>query len=225
MDIEALFRISYGLYLISSGNREQGNGFIANAFFQVTSEPPRFALACNKDNHTAGLIQTTKAFAASVLHKDTDSSIFGCFGYKSGKDFDKMSSADISYGITGVPIVLNDAIATFEFRLQETHDLGTHWLFVADLQQATLIDQTREPITYLYYREVKKGLAPKNAPTYIDKTKLTEGPSVATGKKFKCTVCGYIHDEAVEAHTFAELSDDWVCPICSAEKDDFVEIC
>lgn len=224
MDVEALFRISYGLYLVSSGDRECGNGFISNTVFQVTSKPARFGACCNKDNYTAGLIQSVGAFAASVLHKETDPAIFGSFGYKSGKDIDKMSGLNIAYGVTGVPIVLNDAIATLEFRVEQTIDLGTHWLFIAELQDAKLIDGSKEPITYLYYRQVKKGVAPKNAPTYVDKS-LVEKPSVTVaGKKYRCVCCGYIYDEAVEAVKFADLPADWICPICSAEKEDFVEI-
>ncbi len=101
IQFEALFKISYGLYIVSSGNKNKGNGFISNTFFQVTSEPPRFASCCNKDNYTAKMIKETGAFSVSIIHKDTDPEIISRFGYKSGKDIDKLSGLKLKYGETG----------------------------------------------------------------------------------------------------------------------------
>lgn len=106
-----IFKISYGLYIVSSGNKEKGNGFISNTVFQVTSEPPRFTVCCNKDNYTCEFINQYKVFSVSVLGQDASSEIIGKFGYKSGRETDKMSGNNIIYGQTGVPIVLNDSIA------------------------------------------------------------------------------------------------------------------
>lgn len=39
--------------------------------------------------------------------------------------------------------------------------------------------------------------------------------------KWKCSVCGYIYDEAREEVPFAELPDDWTCPVCGAPKSAF----
>src|SRR5512133_1882188 len=111
INFEALFKISYRLYIVSSGNKEKANGFISNTVFQVTSEPPKFAACCNKNNFTAEVIQKTGNFSVSILHKETSSDIFGRFGYKSGRDLDKMAGLNLKYGETGVPIVLNDSIA------------------------------------------------------------------------------------------------------------------
>jgi ferric-chelate reductase [NAD(P)H] len=91
ISFEALFKISYGLYIVSSGDKTRGNGFISNTFFQVTAEPPRFAACCNKNNFTAGFIIRTGAFSVSVLHQDASPDLFGRFGFRSGKDFDKMA--------------------------------------------------------------------------------------------------------------------------------------
>jgi flavin reductase (DIM6/NTAB) family NADH-FMN oxidoreductase RutF/rubredoxin len=224
IDFEALFRISYGLYIVCSGDKNKGNGFISNTVFQVTAEPARFAACCNKDNYTAQFIQKSGIFSVSVLHKDTSSDIFGRFGYKSGKDFDKMEGMQIRYGETGVPIVLNDAIAFLECKVVQTFDVGTHFLFIGELVQSEILNDTLEPITYQYYRQIKKGVAPKNAPTYVDKSKLEKTPAGTAFKKFKCTACGYIYDEAKEGKKFADLPDDWVCPICGSEKEDFIEV-
>ena len=224
IQFEALFKISYGLYIVSSGNKNKGNGFISNTFFQVTAEPPRFVSCCNKDNYTASLIKETGAFAVSVIHKDTDPEIIGRFGYKSGKDTDKLSGMNIKYGETGVPIVLNDCIAYLECKVVETIDVGTHLMFIGELLQSVIVDDTKEALTYLHYREVRKGVAPKNAPTYIDKSKLGANLTGSGFKKFECTACGYIYDEADEDTRFADLPDDWVCPVCGSEKSDFIEV-
>lgn len=224
IQFEALFKISYGLYLVSSGNKEQGNGFISNTFFQVTAEPPVFASCCNKNNFTAGLIMQTGAFSVSVIHTDTDPDIISSFGYKSGKDVNKLAGMKVRYGQTGVPIVLNDCVAFLECKVIQTIDVGTHYMFIAELLESEIIDDTLEPLTYAYYRQVRKGFAPKNAPTYIDKSKLGNQPAPNDFKKFECTACGYIYDEAEEDTRFADLPDDWVCPVCGSEKSDFVEV-
>jgi flavin reductase (DIM6/NTAB) family NADH-FMN oxidoreductase RutF/rubredoxin len=224
IDFEALYKISYGLYIVCSGDKTKGNGFISNTVFQVTAEPARFAACCNKENYTAQFIQKSGIFSVSVLHEDTSPDIFGRFGYKSGKDFNKMEGMQIRYGETGVPIVLNDAIAFLECRVVQTFDVGTHLLFIGELVQSGILNDTLEPITYLYYRQIKKGVAPKNAPTYVDKSKLEKTATVSASKKFKCTACGYIYDEAKEGKKFADLPDDWICPICGSEKEDFIEV-
>lgn len=223
-NFEALFKISYGLYIVSSGNKQKGNGFISNTVFQVTAEPAKFAACCNKDNFTAGLISTTKHFSVSILHNDAKPEIIGLFGYKSGKEINKMQGLDIKYGETGVPIVLNDCIAYLEFKVVETIDVGTHLMFIGELLNAEMIDDTKIPLTYAYYREVKKGFAPKNAPTYIDKSKLEPKQDNSLLKKYKCLACGYIYDESAENKKFADLPEDWICPVCGSEKSEFIEI-
>jgi flavin reductase (DIM6/NTAB) family NADH-FMN oxidoreductase RutF/rubredoxin len=222
--IEALFKISYGLYIVSSGDKALGNGFISNTVFQVTSDPPRFAACCNKNNFTAEFITRSGAFSVSILHQNASPDLFGRFGFRSGKDFDKLEGIDVKYGETGVPIVLNDCIAYLECRVVQTVDVGTHLMFIGELLQAEILDGTKEPLTYLHYRQVRKGVAPKNAPTYIDKSKFAPQPAVSTFKKYQCTACGYIYDEAVEGKNYAELPTGWTCPSCGSEKEDFLEL-
>lgn len=223
INYEALFRLTYGLYIVCSGDKDSGNGFISNTFFQVTAEPAKFASCCNKDNFTAGIIEKFGYFSVSVLKQDTDSDIYGRFGYKSGKDFNKLEGLDIKYGATGAPIVLNDSIAYLECKVTEKHDMGTHWLFIGELVDAQITDEAADPITYAYYRRIKKGVAPKNAPTYIDKSKLEKKEATTSGI-YKCTVCGHIYDENIEGVKFADLPEDWKCPLCGADKEDFIEI-
>lgn len=224
IDFKALFKISYGLYIVSSGSQNKSNGFISNSVFQVTSEPPQFAACCNKDNFTCKLIENTGCYSVSVLKQDAGAEIIGRFGYKSGKDIDKMDSMNVRYGETGAPIVLNDTIAVMECKVVNQVDLGTHIMFIGELVAAELLDESVDPLTYAYYREVKKGVAPKNAPTYIDKSKLKEAPTAEKKSIYKCAACGYIYDSNKEDISFEDLPDDWTCPVCGSEKEDFIEI-
>jgi len=236
------------LYIVSSGDKTRGNGYISNTVFQVTADPPRFATCCNRDNYTAEFIKRTGAFSVSVLHNDTPTEIFSRFGYKSGRDSDKLDGMDLRYGETGVPIVLNDCIAILECRVVQTLDVDTHIVFIGELIQSEVIDDIAEPITYLYYRQVKKAVAPRNAPTYVDKSKLEEKSQAGTGakseiakeapgesrgsSKYQCTACGYVYDEQegdpesgiAPGTGFEDLPGSWVCPVCGTEKEDFIEI-
>jgi len=226
IDINALFRVSYGLYIVGSGSEKAGNGYISNTVFQVSSTPALFATCCNKDNHTAEIIRNSGYFSVSVLHRDTDAAIIGTLGYSSGKDRDKLDGMDVEYGQSGVPIVLNDAIACLEFKVINTVDVGTHLMFIGELLQARVLDENLEPLTYLYYREHRKGLAPKNAPTYVEKKSIPE-PEPAEKEetaRWECAACGYVYDEEKEDGAFDELPGDWVCPVCGADKEDFYKL-
>lgn len=231
INYEAFFKITYGLYLVSSGDEGNGNGFISNAVFQVTSEPPQFAVCCNRDNYTAEVIKKTGVFAISILKQDVGSNIIGTFGYQSGRDINKMENVSIKTGESGVPVITDDAIAFLECKVKQTFDVGTHLIFIGQVVTAEILSED-EPITYAFYRNVKKGLAPKNAPTYIDKSKLEDKETIEASQKYKCPACGYIYDpekgdeeSGINPGTeFENLPESWVCPLCSTEKEDFIKI-
>jgi flavin reductase (DIM6/NTAB) family NADH-FMN oxidoreductase RutF len=171
IDYQALFKISYGLYIVCSGDERERSGYISNTVFQVTSEPPRFATCCNKDNLTCEMIEKTGCYTVSVLKQEASAGIIGNFGYKSGKDTDKFDGMDIQTGLTGAPVVMDESIAIMEIKVTESMDVGTHKIFIGELVRAEVLDDS-EPLTYAYYRKIRKGVAPKNAPTYIDKSLL-----------------------------------------------------
>ncbi len=131
---------------------------------------------------------------------------------------------NVKYGTTGVPIILNDSLAYLECKVVRKIDVDTHWLFIGELVDAQMLDDNNKPMTYSYYRETKKGVAPKNAPTYIDKSKLDRLTESVKSGKHKCTVCGYIYDESKEEIKFSDLPDHWKCPVCAAGKEDFTEV-
>jgi len=168
MNIESLFKITYGLFVISSANDKKRSGYISNTVFQVTANPIRLAIGCSKDNFTASLIAKSMAFSVSVLKKDCRPDIIGTFGYRTGSEIDKFSKFSYNNGLNNIPVLMEDTIAWFECKVVQTVDVGTHLLFIGNVLNGEIIDDKSEPLTYAYYRDVKKGKAPKNAPTYID---------------------------------------------------------
>lgn len=221
INFEALSKISYGLYVVCSGNRKQGSGFICNSVAQVTSEPIQLMVCCNKNNYTAKVIAGSGVLSVSVLPQTVSSEIIGTFGYKSGQDTDKFKDFEVRYGIEDVPVLVTEAIATLECKVMQTVDAGTHLLYICEVAEATLLNDL-EPITYEYYHKVKKGLSPKNAPTYVDESK--KQASASSSERHRCMVCGYIYDDAENEIPFSALDDDWVCPVCGVPKSEFEKI-
>ncbi len=229
MNIEAFFRVTYGLYVVSTANKDKFNGFVSNTVFQVTAEPPQFAIACSKNNFTANILKQSKSFAISVLQKEAKADIIGTFGYRSGADFNKFEKYNHKIGKTGAPILLEGAVAWFECSIVQTIDVGSHLLFIGKVEDGDLIDESLEPLTYAWYREVKKGKAPKNAPTYIDPDKLKQPGKKVKADIYYCTACGHVYDPEVgdpdsgiaPGTRFEDIPDDWVCPVCGAAKADF----
>ena len=133
------------------------------------------------------MIRQSGVFAFSVLQKETRPDIIGTFGYRTGKDLDKFAKFKFMTGKTGSPILLDDTIAWFECEVEQTIDAGSHLLFIGKVIDGDVIDPLAEPLTYTYYREVKKGKAPKNAPTYIDPEKLKQQAQEVVWEKYYCT--------------------------------------
>ncbi|MBN2774803.1 MAG: flavin reductase, partial [Prolixibacteraceae bacterium] len=174
MNYKAFHKLSYGLYIIASEYEGIKSGYIGNTVFQVTSEPPRIAISCHKDNFTTSIIQKSKIFSVSVLKQQLDTSIIGEFGFISGREFDKFSKVDFRKSESGVPVILDAAIAWFECTVVKEIDAGSHLLFLGEVGNCDILSD-EPPLTYDYYREKYRMLAPKNAPTYIDKDKLGDG--------------------------------------------------
>ena len=166
LNLEALYNISYGLYVISSRKGDKFNGQIANTVIQVTSEPPTIAVCINKQNLTHEFISASKVFTASVLSKDTPLSFIGRFGFKSGREVDKFKDVNYKLGETKAPIVLDHSLAYLEAKVVNQVDVGTHTIFVGELIGADVLKEG-ELMTYAYYHQVKRGTTPKTAPSYI----------------------------------------------------------
>lgn len=166
MNREALHRISYGLYVLTSGKGESCNGQICNTVFQVTSEPVKIAVSINKQNFTHEFVKRSGFFAVSVLSKNTPLKFIGRFGFKCGRDIDKLEGINYKVGRTGAPIVLDYAVACFEAQVIEEVDVGSHTLFIGRVIDAEILND-EDAMTYAYYHKIKKGVTPELAPTYI----------------------------------------------------------
>ncbi|MBI4181090.1 MAG: flavin reductase [Chloroflexi bacterium] len=227
MNLEALHSISYGVYVIGSRKGDRLNGQIANTVFQITAEPPTIAVSINKKNLTHEFITESRVFTVSVLCRDTPLSFIGHFGFKSGREINKLEGINYKIGKTGAPIVIENAVACLEAKVIQEVDVGSHTIFIGELVAADVVTD-KECMIYAYYHQVKRGATPKTAPTYIEEKKI----EVVIAAKYKCNVCGYIYDPVfgdsdggIKPGTpFEELPDDWVCPMCGAAKSEFTKV-
>ncbi|HZK84514.1 MAG TPA: flavin reductase [Desulfosporosinus sp.] len=149
---QALYRISYGLYIITAQAESRDNGQCANTCFQITSDPARLAIGINKLNFTHELIQKSGKFGVSVLNL-TGQDYARRFGYKSGREVDKFGDLAVHRGESGV-LLLDDALVTMEATVRDQMDAGTHTLFLADVTNGEIL-QEGDPMTYAFFRASK----------------------------------------------------------------------
>ncbi len=231
MNTNALYKIGYGVYVITSKKDNRLNGQIANTVFQVTAEPPTIAVSINRKNLTWEFIKASRVFAVSVLCEATPLAFIGRFGFKSGREINKLEGVNYRIGTTGAPIVLDNAVSYLEVRVTKEMDVGTHTIFVGELVDADVLTEAA-CMTYDYYHQIKGGKTPKTAATYVAE-KPEEKKEVQPGMpKYRCKVCGYIYDpEKGDADggiapgtPFASLPESWSCPVCGAPKSEFEAI-
>ncbi len=225
MNREALQKIGYGMYIVCSRKDGKFNGQIANTVFQITSSPPTVAVSINRNNLTHEFIEASKVFTATVLCQDTPLPFIGRFGFRSGREIDKFEGVEYVTGVTGAPVVTENAASYFEARVIQQIEVGTHTLYIGEVINAEMVSQ-KVCMTYEYYQQVKRGTTPRAAPTYVEKPKMEKSA------KYRCTVCGYIYDPekgdadgGIKPGTpFEQLPDSWVCPICGADKSAFEKV-
>jgi flavin reductase (DIM6/NTAB) family NADH-FMN oxidoreductase RutF/rubredoxin len=245
MNYKAFHKLSYGIYIIASVFEGKKAGYIGNTAFQVTSSPAQIAISCHKNNDTHEIILKSGVFSLSVLKKDASTSLIGEFGFMASSEMDKFAKVRTEIHASGAPVVLDSSLAWFDCKVVQTLDVGSHTLFVGEVVENQLLSDD-EPLTYEYYREKYKMLAPRNAPTYIEKDKLTDDQSVKPtvprqehtaadttdpddDEEYICAICGYVYrpdDGDLAAGIppgtpFSELPEDYRCPICNAGKDYF----
>ena len=162
---KAFRNLSYGLYIVTSQHEGRLNGQIVNTVIQVTSDPPRMAVIINKNNLTHEFISSSNVFGVTVLEQTAPVKFFGLFGFRSGRDIDKLSKVEFKKGITGSPLVTEHALSVLEVKVFDQIDLGTHTVFIGDVVNTEVLKSGR-PLTYQYYHEELKGKSPPSAPTY-----------------------------------------------------------
>lgn len=212
MDLTVFFNLSYGVYVVSTWDREKvrPTGCIANSLMQVTAEPSTLAVSINHDNYTNKLIRDNGAFAVSILTEKTDPKLIGTFGFRSGRDTEKFQGAP--YEIRDEQPILTESCGYLICRVIDQMEAPTHTVFLAEVVAGENLKK-EPPMTYEYYHKVVKGKAPKTAPTYVPPASKKESRAL-----WKCSVCGYIYEGEVP---FEELPEDYKCPICGQPKSAF----
>lgn len=210
MDKKVLRNLSYGVYAVTSRDKDKNVGCIANSIMQVTSNPSVIAVSINHDNYTNKVIKENNKFGVSILKETTDAKIIGTFGYKSSKDNDKFDGINFKE-ISEIP-VLENTCGYMVCKVIDTTETSTHTIFLGEVIEADDYS-TENAMTYKYYHENLKGSSPKNAPTY-EETSISQVDKDSKKSKWKCSICGYIYEAD-------ELPDDFKCPICGAGKEYF----
>ena len=209
MDRKAMYRLSYGLFVLTAREAEKDNGCIINTAIQAASEPNQLSICVNKTNYTHDMIERTGKFAISILSENTDPGIIGTFGFQSGKNVNKFDS--VSYKtVEGLPVI-EDACAYIVCQVVNKMETDSHTVFLGKVLDADNLENA-PAMTYSYYHTVVKGKSPKNAPTYLKEEETI--PKTA----YVCSVCGYVYEGETP---FEELPDDWKCPICKQPKSVF----
>ena len=198
-DMKALFKIGYGLYVVTSNDGVRDNGFIVNAVNQLTDNPYRVSVTINKANYSHDVIKKTGIMNLNCLSVDAPFSVFKNFGFQSGRDVDKFRDIRpfrTDNGLAFLPEYIN---AVMSLKVEQYVDLGTHGMFICTVEEARVISDT-ETMTYTFYQN------------YVKPRPETEGK-----KGFVCKVCGYVYEGD-------ELPDDFICPLCKHGAADFEPI-
>lgn len=163
--LEALGRLTYGLYVVSSRSGVPINGQITDALMQVTLEPPRIAVSLAKAERTHEFISESGVVGVSVLARDAPMDLILLFGFRSGRDVNKFEYVKYKTGITGAPLLADHAVAVFEGKVANRVDLGTHTVFLVEVIDGEVLSAA-PALTYAHYQEHLRGRTHKNAPTY-----------------------------------------------------------
>ena len=198
LDPKALFKIGYGLYVVTSRDGNKDNGCIVNTVSQLTDTPLRVAVNINKLNYSHDLIKKTGVLNVNCLNNEAPFSVFQDYGFRSGRDCDKFEGKEVLRSENGLVVLPNYVNAFFSLKVDNYVDLGTHGMFICSVTESKIINNI-ETMTYNYYQANVK---PK--------------PNTEKKKGYVCKVCGYVHE--------GDLPDDFICPLCKHGVADFEEI-
>ena len=198
-DMNALFKIGYGLYVVTSNDGKQNNGLIVNTVTRVSDNPNRIAVNINKANYSYHVIKQTGILNVNCLTVDAPFKVFENFGFQSGRNTDKFVNYPYILSDNGLPILTNYINASISLKVENYIDLDSHGMFICSVTEARVMNN-KETMTYEYYQ---KNVKPK--------------PDTDGKKGFVCKVCGYVYEGDV-------LPDDYICPLCKHGASDFEPI-
>lgn len=198
-DLTALFRIGYGLYVVTSNDGKKDNGLIVNTVIQLTDTPNRVAVNINKANYSHHVIKQTGMLNVNCLSTEAPFSVFQQFGFQTGRSVDKFAGQTVRRSDNGLVFLDKYINAFMSLKVEDYVDLGTHGMFICSVTEARVMSN-QETMTYTYYQNNVK---PK--------------PETEGKKGFVCKVCGYIYEGD-------ELPADYICPLCKHGAADFEPI-
>lgn len=198
-DPTALFKIGYGLYVVTSYDGKKHNGLIVNTVAQVTNSPNRIAVTINKDNYSHHVIKKTGILNVNCLSTEAPFKVFENFGFQSGRNTDKFEGCTPQYSENGLVVLPHYINSYMSLKVESYVDLGSHGMFICSIQEAKVVSD-KETMTYSYYHASVK---PK--------------PQKKGKKGYVCTICGYVYEGE-------NIPDDFICPLCKHPREDFEEI-
>ena len=198
-DMKALFKIGYGLYVVTSNDGRKDNGLIVNTVTQVTDTPNRIAVTINKQNYSHHVIKQTGKMNVNCLTVDAPFKVFETFGFVSGRNVDKFANCEPLRSDNGLVFLPRYINAVMSLKVEQYVDLDTHGMFICSVTEARVLSD-RETMTYTYYQENVK---PK--------------PQTEGRKGYVCKICGWIYEGE-------PLPEDIVCPLCKHGAADFEPI-
>ena len=196
----ALFKIQYGLFVITASDGSKDNGCIINTVAQITESPRRITVFLNKHSYTHKMIFDSGIFNISILTEELSFDTVKHFGFSSGKDTDKFADfVDIKRSENGLIYLTKETNAYLSAKVIDAYDYDTHTLFVAELTEAEIISD-KPSVTYTYYQD-----------------NIKPQPNKKNAKGWECKVCGFVYSGE-------ELPKDYICPICGHGADAFEPI-
>jgi len=209
MDNKAMYKLSYGLFVLTAKDGDKDNGCIINTAIQVASEPNQLSICINKLNYTHDMVKKTGEFTVSILSQDAPFDLFKRFGFQSGRDVNKFDGFDsCKRGANGVYYVTEGTNAYISVKVSQEVDLGSHTMFIGEITDMEVLGDVPS-VTYEYYLN---NIKPKPEDTGVAKDGQQEGQVV-----WRCKICGY-------EYVGEELPADFICPICKHPASDFEKI-
>ena len=203
MDNKALYNLSYGVFMLSTKAGDITNGCITNTCMQVANTPTRVAISVINENYTCELIKKSGVFALSMLDQTCTFETIKHFGFQSGRDVDKFADIQLPADGNGIPYMGWQACAVLSCKVVSSQDLGSHTLFIAEVEDAKVLNEN-SPLTYADYQSKVK---PKPEAKAMDKKIVG----------WRCKICNYVYEGS-------ELPADFNCPICGHGPEDFEPI-
>ena len=198
-DLSALFRIGYGLYVVTSNDGKKDNGLIVNTVTQVTNTPNRVAVTINKENYSHHIIKQTGKMNINCLTEEAPFAVFEKFGFASGRNVDKFADGELLRSDNGLAFLPRYINAFMSLKVEQYVDLDTHGMFICSVTEARVLSD-KNTMTYTYYLD------------HVKPAPETEGKA-----GFVCKICGWVYEGE-------ELPEDIICPLCKHGAMDFEKI-